>query len=380
MACSHCLMRVDGVPNVFTCRTPVLAGMRLERQNSYPTAQVDIFNAIDWMFPRGLDHHAMFAGVPVAEQVMVRVARHLAGLGVLPEQRAPIGERGEVLSPRVAIVGAGPAGLAAAEVLAARQIPFLLFEQEPFLGGRLAISPPEANAPSIPAPSSFPPGAARLSSSVIGFFEDSRGPFLAVVSRDSEGPQLISAYADRFLIATGGHSALLPFENNDLPGVFFGRAIGYLVRRWGILPFEQAALVGAGPELHQLAGFLASLGSKVSAIVDLAGSPKCELIKAHGRSHVSALSFRRGDQLEKVRCDAVVICLPPSPSFELASQAGARVSFQAADGVFAIDADADGQTAAPRVHVAGDITGNTAIAEAATSGKRAAEALIGKLL
>ena len=66
--------------------------MRLERQNSYPTAQIDVFNVIDWMFPRGLDHHAMFAGVPVAEQVMVRVARHLAGLGVLPEQAAPIGE------------------------------------------------------------------------------------------------------------------------------------------------------------------------------------------------------------------------------------------------------------------------------------------------
>src|SRR5204863_140029 len=59
-ACSHCLMRVDGLPNVYTCRTPARAGMRLERQNAFPSAKVDLFGTIDWFFPRGLDHHEMF--------------------------------------------------------------------------------------------------------------------------------------------------------------------------------------------------------------------------------------------------------------------------------------------------------------------------------
>ncbi|HLL54154.1 MAG TPA: (2Fe-2S)-binding protein, partial [Myxococcaceae bacterium] len=56
-SCSHCLMRVDGVPNIFTCQTPAQPGMRLERQNAYPSVKVDIFESIDWLFPRGLDHH-----------------------------------------------------------------------------------------------------------------------------------------------------------------------------------------------------------------------------------------------------------------------------------------------------------------------------------
>ena len=62
-------MRVDGAPNIYTCRVLARAGMRLERQNAYPNAQVDVFRAIDWLFPKGLNHHEMFAGVPVAEQV-----------------------------------------------------------------------------------------------------------------------------------------------------------------------------------------------------------------------------------------------------------------------------------------------------------------------
>src|SRR5688572_3114096 len=68
-ACSNCLMRVDGVPNTFTCKTPVHEGMRLERQNTFPSAKLDVFASIDWMFPKGLDHHEMLAGVPVAEKV-----------------------------------------------------------------------------------------------------------------------------------------------------------------------------------------------------------------------------------------------------------------------------------------------------------------------
>src|SRR5712692_12082679 len=101
-ACSHCLMRVDGVPNVFTCRAPARSGMRLERQNAYPTAEVDVFSSIDWLFPRGLDHHEMFAGVPVAEKVMAKVARHLAGLGLTPDSPAPARAPAEVLHTRVA--------------------------------------------------------------------------------------------------------------------------------------------------------------------------------------------------------------------------------------------------------------------------------------
>src|SRR5215472_15669898 len=142
-SCSQCLMRIDGVPNRFSCQTPVHRGMRLERQNAFPSARVDVFASIDWLFPRGLDHHSMFAGVPVAEKVMATVARQLAGLGLLPDAVPPAPRPAEHLEAEVTIVGGGAAGLAAARALAASGVAPLILEGEDRLGGRLVLEAPE---------------------------------------------------------------------------------------------------------------------------------------------------------------------------------------------------------------------------------------------
>src|SRR5262249_56823863 len=137
------------------CLTWGGAGMRIERQNAYPSVKVDVFGSIDWLFPKGMDHHSMFAGVPVAEKVMATVARHLAGLGLLPDAAPPPVRPAERLSVDVVVVGAGAAGLAATEVLAASRRPPLLLEQEDRVGGRLALDAPED--PTVAEPV-VPPG------------------------------------------------------------------------------------------------------------------------------------------------------------------------------------------------------------------------------
>ncbi|WP_257446248.1 2Fe-2S iron-sulfur cluster-binding protein [Archangium lipolyticum] len=384
-ACSHCLMRVDGVPNVYTCRVPARAGMKLERQNAYPSAKVDVFEAIDWFFPKGLDHHEMFAGVPVAEQVMAKVARQLAGLGLLPASPAPERMPAQTLRTRVAVVGGGASGLSAAQVLAARGVPFLLFEREDTLGGRFVAGAPELDAPKMPDTSALPPGSVRTRATVIGLYDDEAGRFLAVVTEEM---RLLKVYAERFLLAPGGHPPLLPFENNDLPGVYAGRAASLLMRRYGVAP-EVAALVGWGPELYALARLMEEHGTRVAAVVDLkgpvppgapAGATLGREPKAHGRSEVSGFSYADASgRRVKVDCDAVLVAVATSPSFELARQGGAKVEFDEAREVFAVVADADGRTAAPDVFVAGDVTGGRSMAESAASGRRAAEALLGGL-
>ncbi|WP_224363294.1 2Fe-2S iron-sulfur cluster-binding protein [Hyalangium versicolor] len=387
-ACSHCLMRVDGLPNVYTCRTPARPGMRLERQNAFPSAKVDLFGTIDWFFPRGLDHHEMFAGVPVAEQVMAKVARQLAGLGLLPDQEAPPRLPARSLRTRVAVVGGGAAGLAAAKVLAARGIPFLLLEREERIGGRLTRGAPLSDDPALPEVASFPQGSVLTRAHAIGLYDDEGGRFLAVVAREPEGLRLLQIHADRFLLAPGGHPGILPFENNDLPGVYAGRAASLLLREHGVAP-ESAALVGWGPELHALARLLEQNGTQVAAVVDLRGplpaSPHPKACigsepKAHGLKAVGAFSFvPQGGRRKKVDCDAVLISIPTSPSFELARQAGVTVDFDAERGLFVAVAQQDGRTASEDVFVAGDITGGGTASEAAASGTRAAEALIGGL-
>lgn len=390
-ACSHCLMRVDGVPNVFTCQTKVCHGMRVERQNAFPSAEHDVFGAIDWLFPKGLDHHAMFAGVPIAEQVMAKVARHLAGLGLLPDKVAPARVAHQTLRVRVAIAGAGAAGLAAARELMASGVEHLLLEREELPGGRLRYG---ALGPKDPPLSAFERAGlgnnARLSTTVLGLFDDEAGRFFAALSQTPQGPRLLKVYGERFLICTGGYPALWPFENNDLPGVFSARAVSVLLRRDRILAAERIALVGTGPELYDTARLILEHGGGVQVIVDLEDEPPAdaparavrgEAHKAHGNSAVKGFTFRAADggREERVDCDGVAVCLPTSPAFELARQGGASVSFVEALRGFAVDADEDGKTAGEGVYVAGDQLGQTTVAKAADRGVRAARAIIRSL-
>ncbi|HXX29760.1 MAG TPA: 2Fe-2S iron-sulfur cluster-binding protein [Myxococcaceae bacterium] len=379
-ACSQCLMRVDGTPNLYACRVPARAGMRLQRQNSYPSAKVDVFSAIDWLFPRGLDHHAMFAGVPVAEQVMARVARHLAGLGLLPEAAAPERPPAESLETGVAVVGGGAAGLAAGEVLGAAGVPFVLLEREEALGGRWRTGAPEPEAPPLALPRGS--GMVRVATTALGLYTDARGRFLAALSARPEGPRLLLVRASRFLLAPGGHAPLMPFTNNDLPGVLSGRAVSDLVRRRGVLPAEKPVLVGHGPELPGLAWLLRESGARPALVLDTSASPARgavagRLVSAHGRTRVQGVTVDvAGRGRRKVACDAVVVSLPPSPAYELARHAGARVVFRAEPGSFAVEADGDGRTRVPEVLVAGDVLGADTAARAAASGRRAAGALV----
>jgi thioredoxin reductase len=100
-------------------------------------------------------------------------------------------------------------------------------------------------------------------------------------------------------------------------------------------------------------------------------------VRATGRSEVSGLEITRADGSRvKLPCDFVAVCLPPSPSFELAKQGGAEVQFDPEQGVFSVRADAVGRTHARDVYVAGEVTGPKSAAAAAHEGARVARALI----
>jgi sarcosine oxidase subunit alpha len=361
-ACAHCLMRVDGIPNIPVCQTTVSPGMRLERQNAFPSARVDLFSATDWLFPRGLNHHEMFAGVPIAEQVMAKVARQLAGLGKLPDQPAPQRQTAEVLHEQVVIVGAGAAGLAAAQTLEESNASYLLVEREAFVGGRLRVAPEEFGAPQLWAP---PAERTRLRSTAIGLFEDEQGRFLAV----STGERLTKIYSAHWLLAQGGHPQLAVFENNDLPGIFAGRAVSRLIRQHRLLPGEVIAVVGEPTEAKALAKLIQSVGGTSVAV-------GAEPIKARGMSKVTSLTVRREGKEERHDCDAVALCAPVAPSFELARQGGAHVNWRERDKLFAVDCDGDGRTAQPTIFVAGELKGPMGSAAAAETGRRAANAIL----
>jgi sarcosine oxidase subunit alpha len=380
-SCSNCLVRIDGVPNRFACQTPVRQGMRIQRQNAYPSVKVDVFSSIDWLFPRGMDHHSMFAGVPVAEKVMATVARHLAGLGLLPDAAPPPPRPAERLSVDVAVVGAGAAGLAAAEVLATGGVTTLLLEQEERVGGRRVLDAPEDASTAVPA---APTGVQlRLTTSVLGLYDDELGRVLLAVQRDLEGARVLLIQARDILFAVGGHASVLPFENNDIPGVFSGRAAADLLRRRRLLIGDAPALLGVGPQLGPLARLFQAEGAAPRLVLHTGtgtapeGTVQGAPVRAHGRTWIHGLSYRdAGGRERRVDCDSIVVSLPPTPAFELLRQAGVKISYRPELGTFAPEVEAEGRTAVTGIWAAGDVVRPGNAAEAAESGRRVAREML----
>jgi sarcosine oxidase subunit alpha len=381
-SCSNCLVRIDGVPNRFACLTPVRPGMRIERQNAYPSVKVDVFGSIDWLFPKGMDHHSMFAGVPVAEKVMATVARHLAGLGLLPDSPPALPRPAERLSVDVAVVGAGAAGIAAVEVLTASGTAPLVLEQEDRIGGRRVLDAPENGTTEPPAISG---AQVRLGTTVLGLYDDELGRVLLAVQRDPEGARVLLIQARSILFAMGGHASMLPFENNDIPGVFSGRAAADLLRRRRLLVGDAPAVVGEGPQVAALARLFRAEGAAPRLVLHsgTGAPPKGTVpgtpVRVHGRTWVHGLSYREaGGRQRRVDCDAVIVSLPPTPAFELLRQAGVKISWRPDLATFAPVVEDDGRTAVAGIHAAGDLVRPGAAAEAAESGRRAARGMLAR--
>lgn len=355
-ACGQCLMRIDGIPNLATCQVPVKAGMRLERQNALPDARLDLLRANDFVFRDWFNHHEFMAGWPIAEHVLLKIARQLAGLGVLPERPAEARRPAVIEAHGLIVVGAGAAGLAAARQLATRGVKHVLFERELNVGGRLTCAA-EAGQPS---PWNAP---ARLGAEVVGLFDDDGKPFLAVI----EQQRLHLVFYERLLLALGGHASLPTFPNNDLPGVMAGRAVSTLIRRHGVLPGKRVACVGEVDEARSLAQLVKGAGGEAVAV-------GAEIVRAHGLRSVNAATVRPGG---KMGCDIIATCGPPSPAFELARCAGAEVAWSPSARCFVVQTDARGQTKNPAVFVAGEMRGPMSSAAAAEQGLAAGDALCG---
>ena len=115
-SCPNCLMQIDGIPNVRACTEPVRAGMRVERQNAWPSVDRDIhgwLNTLSFMMPPGF-YYKIFQRPRWAWPFVEPFIRSKAGLGKVPHEPDHRRRRRINLHPDVLVIGAGAAGLAAA--------------------------------------------------------------------------------------------------------------------------------------------------------------------------------------------------------------------------------------------------------------------------
>jgi D-hydroxyproline dehydrogenase subunit alpha len=192
---------------------------------------------------------------------------------------------------RVAIVGAGPAGLSAAATLARHGIPTTLIDEGHGLGGQYykhySAAPGLSRgrelddlhrigaSKSAALRTTF--AEIRTDTLVWGFFPPRRLALLAnedaAAPPDAPegGPAVEMLEPDAVLFASGALERVAAFPGWTLPGVMTAGGAQRLLSHEGILPGDRFVLAGTGPLLLAIATEIAEAGGEVAAVVDCVG-------------------------------------------------------------------------------------------------------------
>jgi len=222
---------------------------------------------------------------PAVELVDGMEVETLSGLGKLdPTPDESIYDKKHVHTD-VLVVGAGPAGLAAAVVAARSGARVILIDEQPELGGAL-LSAAEETIDGKPAQQWLDSAAAELAvapectalrrTTVFGSYDSN---YLIAVQRRTDhlgqaAPKGVSRQriwhirARQVILATGAHERPLVFANNDLPGVMLASAVRTYLNRYGVASGSKVVISTTNDSAYDTAVDLKRAGVDVVAIAD----------------------------------------------------------------------------------------------------------------
>ena len=404
--CPNCLVTVDGEPNVRACTRPVEPGMKVRHQNAWPSLRWDLLSILDrfhWLMPVGFYYKALHR--PKLLWLLARgVIRRIGGLGSIDINRVPetnFHHRSQHAD--VAVVGGGPAGIAAALAAAEHGSRVVLIDDQPQLGGYLRFDqqtydsvPGYQDKTGVEIAQAMAQSVANLdaievisNATVFGLYQDNLLGILA-------GDWRITLRAKRVVIATGAHEVPLLFENNDLPGIMLASAARRLVGLYGIRPGSNAVVATETDQGYQTALELLDAGVNVAAVVDaeeegarpgLSAAVSARgirvlqgrrVVKATGRGRVKGVLVAPVDgvqpgRTERISCDLLCMSGGYQPVDALLQQAGGRSSFDGRIG------ESVPTSLPPGVYAAGDVMGAHGLATQLTQGRLAGSSAAGDL-
>ncbi|WP_314220894.1 FAD-dependent oxidoreductase [Streptomyces zaehneri] len=190
--------------------------------------------------------------------------------------------------PVLAVIGAGPAGLAAALAAAARGVRVVLIDSAAEAGGQFYRQPAHGLGARRPqalhhqwrtwerlrAGLGTHLAADRithLSDRHVWCVERRSAGFTVHALVGPEQEESVAVRADGVLLATGGYEKVLPFPGWTLPGVVTAGGAQALLKGGLVLPGRTAVVAGTGPLLLPVATGLAAAGAQVVALVESAG-------------------------------------------------------------------------------------------------------------
>lgn len=172
------------------------------------------------------------------------------------------------------IMGAGPAGLAAAQEAVAAGVGALLLDEQPTGGGQIYRALGEASGERQKTLGADYAAGAPL----LGVLSDQgldHQPGATVWEVTPEGSvyytregQARAVSAEQLILCSGALERPMPFPGWTLPGVMTCGAAQILLKGAGVFPARGAVLAGSGPLLLLLAKQLIGAGARLVAVVD----------------------------------------------------------------------------------------------------------------
>ena len=276
------LVQIGNEPNVRADVRLIEEGMTVTTQNVIGSLKNDvgfILNACSRFLPVGFYYKAFFKPKG-AWKFWEPIIRRMAGLGKINVQATPEESDKQYRFADVAVIGAGPAGLAAALQSAELGANVMLIDDNPELGGSLNYARFRANYDQggslretlIKHVQSHPKITILCRAMCSGWFDDN---WLALMAEN----RLIKLRANSIVAATGSFEQPAVFRHNDLPGVMLGSAAQRLIRLYGIKPGHKAVVLTGNDDGYAVALDLMETGTPVNAVVDMrANKANSELV------------------------------------------------------------------------------------------------------
>ena len=389
-------------PNLKATEVILHDGLVARSQNCWPSVDHDVGAVAGLAAPllgAGFYYKTFMAPRGAWQGLYERLIRRAAGLGRAPEGHDPDLYEHRHFHCDVLIVGAGPAGLAAARVLAQAGLRLLLCDERPRPGGSLTgtmqrIDGEAGNAwaQQTNADIAASPHATVLLKTCAVWLGDHQLVTLVERRRSAGGvaERLWLVRPRHVVLATGAIERPLCFPGNDRPGIMLASATAAYIHRYGVAPGKRAAIHTNNDSGYGALQHLRQAGIDVKAIIDtrpreLIGEaalrvvhdvdllPGHRIVSTAGRHRLRRIGVGPADGSGRARViEADLLCVAGgwSPTLHLLGHRGGSIHLDESNPANSTVAPGDDVT------VAGTAAGITSLAECLADGARVADAVL----